>query len=67
MELVRQATLRNPDVFEPALTRLDNLDDGSVEDVVGRVPNGWMSPAARAFAIALMRHNLGRLRDASRR
>lgn len=67
VELVRQATLRDPGIFGPALTRLDNLDDGSVEDVVGRVPDGWMSPAARAFAIALMRHNLERLRDASPR
>jgi len=34
---------------------------GSIAAIVNRVPDDWMSPAARTFGIALMRHNRARL------
>lgn len=61
LELVRRAVDRHPDLFTPALAKLDNLDDGSIATIVNRVPDDWMSPAARTFAIALLRYNWARL------
>ena len=66
LELVRRAVDRHPAVFEAALTKLDNLDDDSIGAVVGRVPEDWMSPAARAFAVALMCYNLDELKKLNR-
>ena len=61
LELVRRAADRHPDLFAPALAKLDPLDDGTIVDIVNRVPEGWMTPAARSFGIALMRYNRARL------
>ena len=63
LELVRRATLSYPDLFRPALTKLEKLDEGSVDALVNRVPSDWMSPSARKFAIALMHYNLEQLQE----
>jgi len=63
LELVRRAVDRHPDLFGPALAKLDHLDDGSIVASVGRVPDDWMSPSARAFGIALMRYNRAQLEE----
>ena len=57
LELVRRATHLYPDLFRPALARLERLDERSMSDLVERVPDHWMSPSARKFAIALVRYN----------
>ncbi len=62
LKLVRQAAHTYPDLFQPALAKLDRLDKGSLGDVVGRVPSDWMSPSARKFTVALMCYNLEQLR-----
>ena len=49
--------------FEASRTRIRELDDNSLSEVVDRVPDGWMSDVAREFAIALMRFNLSQLRE----
>ena len=63
LELVRRATLSYPDLFRPALTKLEKLDEGSVDALVNRVPSDWMSPSARKFAIALMCYNFEQLQE----
>ena len=58
LELVRLAARVEPDLFCPAISRLEKLDDDSLREIVNRVPDDWMSSAAREFAIALMRYNV---------
>ena len=60
-ELVRQAVRFYPALFRPALVKLEKLDESSMSDLVNRVPANWMTPSARAFALALMRYNLEQL------
>lgn len=62
LDLVRLAARDEPDLFRPAISRLENLDDDSLSEIVNRVPNGWMTPAAREFAIALMRYTIHTMR-----
>ena len=61
LELVRRATRLYPDFLHPALEKLERLDERSMSDLVDRVPDHWMSPSARKFAIALVRYNLEQL------
>ena len=63
LELARQATREYPDLFHPALTKLEKLDERSVDDLVNRIPSDWMSPSARKLAIALMHYNLEQLQE----
>ncbi len=63
LELVRRATCKYPDLFRPALTKLEKVDDRSLDNLVNRVPSDWMSPSAKKFAIALMRYNLEQLQE----
>ena len=58
LELVRLAARGEPDLFCRAISRLEKLDDDSLREIVNRVPDDWMSSAAREFAIALMRYNV---------
>ena len=62
LELVRRATHAYRDLFQPALAKLDRLEEGSLRNVIDRVPSDWMSPSARKFAVALMCYNLEQLR-----
>ena len=65
LELVRRAAGAYPDLFRPALAKLEKLDESSMSDLVDRVPGDWISPSARKFAIALTRYNLEQLRRVS--
>ncbi len=62
LALVRQAAHKCPDLFRPALAKLNKLDEGSLRNVIDRVPSDWMSPSARKFAMALICYNLEQLR-----
>jgi hypothetical protein len=57
LELVRRAALLHPDLFRPALARLERLSRPKLAAIVARVPEDWMSPMAREFAIELMCYN----------
>ena len=59
--LVRRATCKHPDLFRPALEKLAKLDESSPSELVNRVPDDWMTPSARAFAVALMCYNYEQL------
>ena len=65
LELVRRAASLHPAFFNPALARLERLDRQGVESVVNRVPEDWMTPTARKFAIELMCYTVGQLRGVS--
>ena len=56
---------RYPEFFRPAFDKLAALNENAIGDIVGRAPAGWMTPAARAFAIAVAAHGLDRLREAA--
>ena len=62
--LVLLATERYPELFRPTLAKLDSISDDSLREIVERTPRDWMSQTARDFAIALMRYNLGKIREA---
>lgn len=62
-ELLRRATLHYPDLFRPALMKLERLDENSISNLVNRVPSDWMTSSAREFAIALMCYNRKRLQE----
>ena len=51
-----------PDLFRPAISRLEKLDDDSLRELVNRVPDGWMTATAQEFAVALMRYNIETMR-----
>lgn len=62
LELVRLAARVEPDLFRPAISRLEKLDDDSLREFVNRVPDDWMSSAAREFSVALMRYTIETMR-----
>ncbi|MGH9890982.1 MAG: HipA domain-containing protein [bacterium] len=62
LELVRRAAGLRPELFAPALKRLDKLDRGRLHMIVTRVPEDWMSELARDFAVTLMCYTLDQLR-----
>ena len=64
LELVRLAAPEYPDIFRPAIVRLDSLDDSQLRQVVDSIPADWMTAAARSFAFELMRYSCGQLREA---
>ena len=61
LELVRRGTGKHPELFRPALVKLEKLDNDNLRGLVNRVPDDWMTPSAREFAIALLCYNFDRL------
>ena len=66
LELVRRAIDEYPALFQTAMRRLERVNEDSLREIVARVPEDWMTQAAREFAIALMRYNLSELRKVFR-
>lgn len=66
LQLVRLAVRAYADVFRPALRKVVQLDRSTVRDAVDRVPNDWMSPSARSFAIELMSYSISELKELAR-
>ena len=62
LELARRAARRYPDLFRPALAKLEGLDESAMNDLVDRVPACWMTPSSREFAVALMRYGIEQLK-----
>ena len=63
LELVRRAARTYPNLFQPALVKLRGLNRGIVSDLVNRIPNDWISPLAKRFAIELMCYNCEQLQE----
>lgn len=62
LELVRQAHEYYPTLFAPALRKLEKMGDDAMTDIVSRIPEDWMTPSSRTFALELMRYNMNQLR-----
>jgi len=62
LELVRRAAAIHPELFKPPLNRLERLDQQRLLAIIDPVPDGWMTPVAREFALALMCYNYEELR-----
>ncbi len=63
LQLVRLAVVKYPESFLPCLSKLSNLNDENILDIVNRVPEDWMTDLQRKFAVELMKYNLGQLRE----
>ena len=63
LELVRRAAHKYPDLYRPAASNLARIDEDDFDRIVNRVPSDWMSPAARAFAVEMMRYNYRELQE----
>lgn len=63
LELVRRAAKDYPSLFDSSKARIQELDENSFDDIVRRIPQDWMTPPAREFAVALLLHNLNELRE----
>ena len=66
LELVRRAVERHPSYFDGALRGVAELRDAVVTGIVNCVPDGWMSPVARTFAIDLICYNRNQLQELNR-
>ena len=66
IELVRRTAPCYPDIFRPALTKIEKLDETLVDDLLARMPEEWMSRSAKEFATALMRYSIGQLKEVLR-
>ena len=61
LQLVRRGTASHPDFFRASIEPLRNVERGSFEGIVRRVPAGWMTELERTFAVELMCYNLDQL------
>lgn len=66
LQLVRMAVVQHPLHFGPALKRLARLRESRLTEIVDCVPDDWMSPVARAFAIELISYNRTKLMELNR-
>lgn len=62
LELVRRAHACYRPLFATALGKLEKLRGDTMKDIVSRVPEDWMTPSSRMFALELMRYNMSELR-----
>lgn len=62
LELVRRSAALYPNLFRPALARLERVDRQQVQDIINQVRADWMTPLQREFAIELMCYNFNELR-----
>jgi HipA-like C-terminal domain len=63
LELVRRAAAQHPEILRPALEKAARLDQAMLKGIIDRVPEGWMTSAARKFAFVLLCYNLEQLRS----
>ena len=55
IELVNRLAARMPESFGPWLKRVEGVTDQAIMYIVERIPAGWISPAQRELATALIR------------
>lgn len=63
LELIHLSAAEYPDLFRPAIDKIDILDESSLSNIVDSIPKGWMTPTARVFAFELMRYSCAQLRE----
>ena len=64
--LVRRAYKAYPTLFRTARQKIGRVDEALVRDIVEIIPERWMSPLERQFAVALMCYNMSELRKVFR-
>ncbi len=57
MALAQTLAVRYPEFFKPWQTRVEELDENSLLNLVERIPPSRMSPLAKSFALALLATN----------
>ena len=62
LELTRLAAQCRPCLFRRVTDMLEKLDESSLRRIMDKMSEDWMSPSARNFAVALMCHNVERIR-----
>ena len=63
LELVRLAYYHYPNLLAPALSKLAGMDQIELSEIVEGIPPGWMSDAARRFAVRLISYNCKQLQE----
>lgn len=63
LSVVRRAIEAHPNHFTAVMTRLTELRDSLVAEIVNRIPSNWMSPQARGFATNLISYNRAQLME----
>jgi len=66
IELVRRSAATYPETFRPAFGKLDRINDASIDDVLHRIPDEWMSRSAMDFAKAMTLYNIDQVREVLR-
>ncbi len=66
LDLVRNRMPALDEYFREHLERLSSLRDSDIAEIIGRVPAGWMSTAAKEFSSTLIRYNRDRLLELAR-
>ena len=61
LQLVRDAAVSYADLFRPALRKTGKLDRKAVHGAVQCVPDDWMSPSAKEFAVEMIAYNQDQL------
>ena len=62
LQLVRRAAPAWPELFRPALGKVDRLEN-QMDTLLRRMPAGWMSPRAMEFAATMIQYSIGQLRE----
>ena len=65
MELVRIACKAYPDLFAPGLDKLSRLGEDTMLNIVGQVPEDWMTVLQKDFAVAVVKENVQQLKELS--
>ena len=63
LELVRRAASTYSDLFHRIAGNLEKICEDDFDQIIARIPSGWMTDPARQFAAELMRYNYSELRE----
>ena len=63
LELLKMAYSEHPALLNPILSKVAELDNEAVIEIVGRIAGDWMTDAARRFAMQLIIYNCEVLRE----
>lgn len=61
LKLVRNGVAMYPNIFRGALQACNKLHRKHLKSYISKVPDDWMDPVAKLFALELMLYNLGEL------
>jgi len=62
LRLLEACLEHDPDLFRPASKKAARFSGHDFESIVEAVPECWMTPLSRRFAVALITHNLNAIR-----